>query len=74
MGHLILHSNPNPEKQEMERAKRFMALSSAEKWNATFSLIYLTMRLNNGKPLKTPQGKGVVLRKIKKLYGTHSPR
>jgi len=64
MGRLIIHSEPDPSKLESERSKRFLKLSTTEKINSLFALINLSVMLNNGKPLKYPQGKGIILRKV----------
>jgi len=63
MGKLILHNNPDPERNNLERAKEFAALPDEEKLKRLFALIELSVVLNDGKPLKEPQGKGLVIRK-----------
>ena len=63
MGKVILHNNPDPEKNHLERARQFAALSDDEKLKRLFALIELSMVLNEGKPLKEPQGKGLLIRK-----------
>ena len=64
MGRLIIRDNPDTLLQDLERSKRFISLSTTEKLNELFALIDLSVKLNGGKPLKIPQGKGLVLRKI----------
>ena len=64
MGRLIIRNNPDTFQQDLERSKRFVSLSTTEKLNELFALIDLSVKLNGGKPLKIPQGKGLVLRKI----------
>jgi hypothetical protein len=64
MGKLILRNIANPESQDLERAIRFMNLDTTSKLNELFALIDLSVKLNGGKPLKIPQGKGLVLKKI----------
>ena len=64
MGRLIIRDNPDTFQQDLERSKRFVNLSTTEKLNELFALIDLSVKLNGGKPLKTPQGKGLVLKKI----------
>lgn len=64
MGRLIIRDNPDTFLQDLERSKRFANLSTTEKLNELFALIDLSVKLNGGKPLKIPQGKGLVLRKI----------
>lgn len=48
-----------------ERAIQYMRLSPREKLNQLFALIDLAQRLNGDSPIKGPQGKGIVLRKLK---------
>ena len=64
MGKLILRDIANIESQDYERATRFMNLDTTSKLNELFALIDLSVKLNGGKPLKTPQGKGLILKKI----------
>ncbi len=66
MGKLILRQIADTDSQDLERAKRFMSLDVTSKIRELFALIDLSVKLNGGKPLKMPQGKGLVLRKIKK--------
>ena len=63
MGKLILHKQPNPERLEQQRAERYFNLPFAEKLKELFSLIDLAVKMNGGKPIKEPQGKGIVIRK-----------
>jgi hypothetical protein len=63
MGKLILHDNPDPERLERERAARFLALSAEDKLKELFALIDLAVKMNGGKPIKEPQGKGIIIRK-----------
>lgn len=63
MGKLILHDNPDPERLRAERAARFAALPFSEKLKILFAQIDLAVKMNGGKPLKEPQGKGIVIRK-----------
>jgi hypothetical protein len=64
MGKIIFRDIANIESQDYDRAVRFMNLDTTSKLNELFALIDLSVKLNNGKPLKTPQGKGLVLKKI----------
>ena len=64
MGRLVIRDNPDTSQQDLERSRRFVSLSTTDKLNELFALIDLSVKLNGGKPLKTPQGKGLVLRKI----------
>ena len=63
MGKLILHTYPDPEQLAHERHERYAALPLAEKLKELFALIDLTIKLNGGKPIKEPQGKGIIIRK-----------
>jgi hypothetical protein len=49
---------------ELERALRYKNLPCDERLQELFDLINLTVTLNNGAPIKLPQGKGVVLKKL----------
>ena len=64
MGKLILREIVDTDLQDLERAMRFKNLYVTSKIKELFALIDLSVKLNRGKPLKTPQGKGLVLRKI----------
>ena len=64
MGRLTIRDNQDTFQQDLERGRRFVSLSTTEKLNELFALIDLSVKLNGGKPLKTPQGKGLVLKKI----------
>lgn len=64
MGRLIIRDVVNTESQDLERAKRYNSLDTTSKLNELFALIDLSVKLNDGKPLKTPQGKGLILTKI----------
>lgn len=66
MGKLILHENPDPERLNEKRADRFYHLPFEEKLKELFALIDLSVKMNSGKPIKEPQGKGIVLRKLPK--------
>jgi hypothetical protein len=65
MGKVVIHNHPDMEKMNLERAKKFLALPIEEKLRSLFSLIQLSVALNNGQPLKKPLGKGLVIRKPK---------
>ncbi len=66
MGGVFLHENPDPEKQALERALAFNALSDTDKIKRLLTINALAVKLNGGKPLKQPQGKGIIIRKPKK--------
>jgi hypothetical protein len=63
MGKIVLHPNTTPEQIDRARAERYNSLPFAEKLTELFSLIDLAVKMNGGKPLKQPQGKGIVIRK-----------
>jgi hypothetical protein len=63
MGKLIFNTDPDVEKSNLERAKKILNLPVEEKLNSLFSLIRLSVILNNGQPLKKPQGKGILITK-----------
>lgn len=45
------------------REGRFLNASPKEKLDQLLRLIRVSIKLNGGKPLKTPQGNGIVIRK-----------
>ncbi|GAA4319797.1 hypothetical protein [Compostibacter hankyongensis] len=57
----IYSTNVSRESILRERAAAYQQLSSREKIEQLFSLIQVSVSLNGGKPLKYPQGKGVVI-------------
>lgn len=63
MGKLFLHANPDPDQIALKRAEKFRDLSTEEKLKSLFSLIQLSIALNNNKPIKKPQGKGLIITK-----------
>ena len=66
MSRLKLYDTTMPLEQiAQERAIQYMRLSPREKLNQLFALIDLAQRLNGDSPIKGPQGKGIVLRKLK---------
>ncbi|MFL9481893.1 hypothetical protein ACI6Q2_03885 [Chitinophagaceae bacterium LWZ2-11] len=61
--------NPDTSSSESilrERAIAYMKLSPKEKLQELFALIAAARKLNNGQPLKTPQGKGIIITKKNK--------
>jgi len=65
MGRVILHTKADNEQLALERARAFLVLPLEEKLKRLFALIDLSVKLNNNMPLKTPQGKGIVIKKPK---------
>lgn len=63
MGKLTIRQHPDLDQIELERRQRFVNLSTPQKLNELFALIDLSVKLNGGKPLKEPQGLGLVIKK-----------
>jgi hypothetical protein len=64
MGSLKLHNLSIPREVIVkERDNRFLQLSPAEKFYALLNLNKTAVKLNGGKPLKRPQGKGIIISK-----------
>ena len=66
MGSLKLYDINTPYQSiATQREQRFYNLSAEEKFYALIKLNKIAVELNGGRPLKTPQGKGIVIRKPK---------
>lgn len=65
MGRVIIHQYPNPERLAATRVARHKNLSALDQIKHLYALIHLAMAMNGGKPLRGPQGKGLVIRKPK---------
>ena len=64
MGSLKLYGINTPYQSiAAERQQLFYNLSSEEKFYALLKLNKIAVKLNGGRPLKTPQGKGIIIRK-----------
>ncbi len=64
MSRLRLHDlNKSREEIELERNLLFAALSGTEKLRRLLLLMNAARKLNGGKPLKEPQGKGFIIKK-----------
>jgi len=64
MGTLKLHDLYTPREEFVkERDNRFLKLSSAEKFYALLHLNQVAIKLNGRRPLKKPQGKGIIISK-----------
>jgi hypothetical protein len=64
MGVVKLHELSIPQRELVKmREDRFLNLSPPEKLYALLNLIHVAVKLNNGKPLKSPQGKGIIIQK-----------
>lgn len=67
MGKLKLYDTSLPRDViEREREQKYLDQSSFQKFIELLSLIHLTVQLNDGRPLKIPQGKGVIINKEKR--------
>jgi len=47
----------------MEREERYLSASVKDKFYQLLRLINLSVKMNGGRPLKVPQGKGLVISK-----------
>ena len=66
MGSLKIHDINTPYQSiAAERELGFYNLTSEEKFYALLKLNKIAVKLNGGRPLKTPQGKGIIIRKPK---------
>lgn len=64
MSRLRIHDlSKSREEIELERAREFAALDDTEKFRRWLVLMNAARKINGGKPLKTPQGKGHVFKK-----------
>ena len=63
LGKVIFHTNPDPERLALERAERFAKLPYEEKLKQLLALNDLAVKMNGGKAIKEPQGKGIIIRK-----------
>lgn len=62
MGKLKLYNvSMAPEQVVRERESAYLVLSSKEKFLQLLALIHLSTALNGGRPLKHPQGRGLVI-------------
>jgi hypothetical protein len=62
MGKLKLYDTSIPPEQVVrERDVAYLTLSPKEKFLQLLALIHLSTALNGGRPLKQPQGKGLVI-------------
>ncbi len=65
MGRLKIYSSDIPRKNILaEREALYLSKSAEQKIYALLQLNYIAVQLNGGKPLKEPQGKGILIRKI----------
>lgn len=48
-----------------EREQKYLRQSSLQKFRELLALIHLNVQMNGGKPVKYPQGKGLIIRKEK---------
>ena len=64
MGRLKIY-NSDIDKEEIERSRevKFLSLSAEDRFFELIKLNELAVLTNGGKPLKAPQGKGIVIRR-----------
>lgn len=66
MGKLKLYDTTIPQESIVrEREMAYLALSPKDKFLQLISLIRLSVSLNGGRPLKQPQGKGLIISRKK---------
>ena len=66
MGKVKLYDTSIPRSQIVaEREAEYVSQSPANKLNRLFALIRLSVKMNGGKPLKVPQGKGLIISRQK---------
>lgn len=64
MGKLKLYDTGIPHEQIIkERDQRYLQQSPADKFYSLLQLINVTITMNGGRPLKQPQGKGLIITK-----------
>ncbi|WP_421943840.1 hypothetical protein [Pedobacter sp.] len=59
----IYHSDIDREEIERNREVKFLSLSGQERFFELVKLNRLAVLMNGGRPFKTPQGKGIVIRR-----------
>jgi hypothetical protein len=64
MGKVTLRQHADIDAIEQERFMRYKNLPLKEQLAELFALINATILLNNGEPIKKPQGKGIVIKKL----------
>lgn len=57
----IYDTSLSREEIERIRAQTYLQRSPKEKLDTLFNLIAVSRKLNGGKPLKQPQGKGIII-------------
>jgi len=64
MGRLkIYDQSKTKEEIQVEREQEFLNLTPSEKFFRLLKLNKLAVTMNGGKPLKVPQGKGLIIKK-----------
>lgn len=63
---ITIRKNPDLEAIEQERRERNLARSPSERLEHLFRLQTMARKMNGGKPLKVPEGKGLLLSLKKK--------
>jgi len=65
MGKLILYDITMPrEAIAEERANIYLSRTPEQRFFGVLQLNYISVAMNGGKPLKSPQGKGIIMRKL----------
>lgn len=65
MGRLKIYDTDTPRESILaEREALYLSKSAEQKIYALLQLNYVAVQLNGGKPLKQPQGKGIVIKKL----------
>ncbi len=64
MGRLKLYDTNTPRETIVEeRESIYLSRTSEQRFFAVLQLNHISIAMNGGKPLKSPQGKGLVIRK-----------
>ena len=65
MGRLKIYDTDTPRESILaEREALYLSKSAEQKIYALLQLNHVAVQLNGGKPLKQPQGKGIVIKKL----------
>ena len=65
MGRLKIYDTDTPRESILaEREALYLSKSAEQKIYALLQLNHIAVQLNGGKPLKQPQGKGIVIKKL----------
>lgn len=70
---MILREIADTDLQDLERAKRFKSLDATSKMQELFALVNFSIKLNGIKPIRVPQGKGIIIRKFSVCFALMFP-